>query len=247
MNYKKQVRLFNIRKINAISMSMFIASLVLFAMINIFATDNIKNGYLVTPYVWLDIIIAVVILLVGLIVHEGLHALMAIIVGKNKPSDIKFGINIKQGILYCHAQKPLTKSAYLIVLITPIIVTAVIPIIISTIFSNAIFISAFAFLFAGGAGDLVMFFDVCKNVDKKAVIFDHEKSAGYYVAYKEGEEPEGFAESTEQDESKILGEMVRKNDEFSQKTSWIKIVAIVIFLIIIVLMLYILAQFMKII
>ena len=94
---------------------------------------------------------------------------------------------------------------------------------------------------------VVMFFDVCENVDKKAVIFDHEKSAGYYVAYKEGEEPEGFAESTEQDESKILGEMVRKNDEFSQKTSWIKIVAIVIFLIIIVLMLYILAQFMKII
>lgn len=247
MNYKKQVRLFNIRKINAVSMAMFILGLVLCSMLNIFATDNIKNGYLVTPYVWLDIIIAVVILLVGLIVHEGLHALMAIIMGKNKPSDIKFGINIKQGILYCHASKPITKTAYLIMLITPLIVTAIIPLVLTTILSNAIFISAFAFLFAGCAGDIVMFVDVARNVDKNALIIDHEKSAGYYVAYEEGKEPEGFIESNVDDESKILGEMVRKNDEFSQKTSWIKIVAIVIFLIIIVVMLYLLAQFMKII
>lgn len=243
--YRKQVRLFNLQKINTLSMAIFIIVFIASSMINIFATDNIQQGYTVTGRVWLDVLIAVLLLVVGLFVHEGLHALTAICVGGNKKSDIKFGIKLKQGILYCHASKPMEKSKYLATLIVPVILTGIIPMIFSIIWANAVFIATFAFLIAGGAGDFVMFFDVLKNCEKEALIIDHENTVGYYKAYEDGKQPQDFMETTEEDEQKMLKDMHNQNVAFSQKTTWVKIVAIVLFVILIIVALYFIAKIIR--
>lgn len=243
--YKKELRLFNIKKINVLATALFAVAFLAGGLINIFAFHAVEKGYLVTGKIWLDVIIAIVTLAVGLFLHELLHGFAAIIVGKNKPKEIKFGCNLKQGVLYCHATKPMKASAYEFVLLLPVIVTGIIPFVVSTIFANAVFIAVFAMLIAGGAGDFVMVFDVLKNCKKDTLVIDHEAAPAYYKLYKEGEEPQDFKELSEEEEKNAIIAMEKLSKTESKASLIVKIFLIAIFLCLLVLMLFFIMKIMK--
>ena len=68
--YKKELRLFNIKKINVLATALFAVAFLAGGLINIFAFHAVEKGYLVTGKIWLDVIIAIVTLAVGLFLHE---------------------------------------------------------------------------------------------------------------------------------------------------------------------------------
>lgn len=89
-------------------------------------------------------------------------------------------------------------------------------------------------------GDLAMLWNTRKET-KNAMIRDHEDRMAFYAVYKEGEEPEGFTETTEEEEQKTLSAVDKKGAE----SMGVKIVLIALFLALTALALYVLALVLK--
>lgn len=202
MGYKKQLHRFDTSKINNLALYIFLLSFLCAMAINFFA---VKAPLLITTKVYLDIILVVAIFIVGLICHEGLHALSAIIFGKCSVKQIKFGINIKQGMLYCHIDKPIHAKSYKIMLIIPVIVTGF-ALIIVTLFGNIFLIVVFCMLLCGGAGDIIMLLRLQK-LDKETLILDHPTAPAFYTLYEEGKQPNNFNEVTAEQEEQLIKDM----------------------------------------
>ena len=190
--------------------------------------------------VYWDVILAVGMVAVGVMAHEGLHGLCAMLFGKAKKEDLKIGFSRKRGLFYCHCKKDVSVGAYRVMLIVPIVVTGIIPFVVCLFVGGLPLSAAFAMLTAGGMGDLAMLWNTRKET-KNAMIRDHEDRMAFYAVYKEGEEPEGFTETTEEEEQKTLSAVDKKGAE----SMGVKIVLIALFLALTALALYVLALVLK--
>lgn len=239
MNYKKQLVRFKIDKITELSLLLFVVSFIVSTAINLLA---LKRPLLITNKVYFDIMIVVGIYLLGLPVHEILHALGAIIFAGKKKSEISFGMHLKQMMLYCHINTPMKNSAYRGLLLLPVIVTGIIPLIISTFLGNIFLTLVFSLLVSGGAGDFIMFKSLLKH-DKNSLILDHAEAPAYYLIYPENELPADFSEVTEDEESSLKEEM--NTPQKSSRSNTLKIFAILIFFVLAVLGVFLAALLMK--
>lgn len=227
MEYKKQLVKFDIGKINTLSLILFILPFAAASAVNILA---LKRPLLLTNAFYWDILIVIAIFIVGLVCHEGLHALGGIIFGRVNPKDIKFGIIPKQFMLYCHIKTPLKVISYQALLLLPVIVTGIIPLIISMIFGNIFLTLVFAALVSGGAGDILMFISLLKQ-DKNQLIIDHEEAPAYYLVYPADNLPDDFTEVTEEQEKELRDAMQNTpKDKSGGRSNLIKILCVLLFL-----------------
>lgn len=241
MNYKKQLVKFNINAISILSVVLFVVPFGAALLINLLW---LKRPLLVTGKVYFDILMIIGIMAIGLVAHEGIHGLSAMLFGKCHRSDLVFGANVKQLILYCHVAKPLTVSQYMAMLLPPVIITGVIPLVISAFFGNIFLIIVFALLVSGGSGDLIMFFSLVKH-DKKQLILDHPTAPAYYLVYPEDEVPDDFSEATEEEEKELSDAMQNTKGSSGGKSKGLKILAILIFVAGAALTIFLIALFMK--
>ncbi|MFW5779839.1 MAG: DUF3267 domain-containing protein [Bacillota bacterium] len=228
MEYKKQIVAFDAAKIINFSLVIFLLSLTVFSVLNIFVfgfNPPISGNYFV------DVIIIVGLGFALIILHELIHALGFIIFGKAKPKDIKFGIVPKHGMVYCTCNKPMRARAYLLSLIFPVILTGIIPLILVSIWGNLFWIFLFAILVSGGAGDFAMLNEI-KKYPKDQLIMDHPKALAFYLVYKKGNEPQDFEEATFEQEQKLLDQMKTSpfEGENKKKNLGLKIMKILLFL-----------------
>lgn len=243
--YKKQLKVYNIKLINNIAVVIFFAAFIIGVVINFVATDS---PYLATGKVWGDMLLSVGLIAVGVFVHEGIHALAALIFGKTGGENVVFGIKPKEGLLFCHCKAPITINAYRIMLISPFIITAVIPYIVTIFCGGLMLIAVFSMLLSGAAGDLVMFFGLAKIKDgKNRLVLDHPDTVGYYLLYKEEEFPEGVSEMTEEEEKAYVENSKNPVAERTRKGMMLKILGIGIFCALVIVGLYVIALMMKII
>ncbi len=145
----------------------------------------------------------------SIVLHEGVHALTAILIAKVSPKDIKFGVIVEQLMFYCHVGKPMEIYKYRIVLIMPMILLAIVPLIIVTIIGSPFLVLLFCMNLSGCSGDVVMFFETFKY-DKHQLIQDHPTAPAYYLLYDENNLPEDFVEVTEEDEAELQRKMRNK-------------------------------------
>lgn len=242
MEYKKQLVKFDIGKINNFALLLFILPFAAMAAINLLA---FKRPLLLTSAFYWDILIAIAIFICGLVCHEGLHALGGILFGKVKPQDIKFGILPKQFMLYCHIKTPLKVSAYQALLLLPVIVTGIIPLLISAFFGNIFLVVVFAALVSGGAGDIIMFKSLCK-LNKDQLIIDHEDAPAYYLVYPSDNLPEDFVEVTEEQEKELKEAMQNTpKGKTSGRSNLMKVLSVLLFLAFTVFAVFFIALLMK--
>lgn len=241
MNYKKQLVKFDVKYMINLSLIMFIVPFVVSLIINIMVFDTSQT---ITGKIYFDLLILISSIIMLLIMHEGIHALGFIIFGKLNAKDIGFGIIPKQGMIYCTAKKPMKAKEYMVALILPIIFTGIIPLIVSTVWGNYIWIFVFSIMVSGGAGDIIMFNQV-RKLDKNQMILDHPKAPAYYLIYEEGNEPEDFLEVTEEMEKEIEEELKKnpfEGKENSKKNLALKLIKIIFFLFILFIILFIIGS-----
>lgn len=237
MNYKKQLHRFDSSKINNLSLYIFLIAFLISMLLNFLVA---KRPLLITSKVYTDIILIIAIFIVGLAMHEGLHAVAALLFGKCGREDIKFGVNLMQGMLYCHIEKPITAKSYKIMLLIPAIVTGLIPLIIVTFLGNIFLIIVFCMLLCGGAADFIMFARLQK-LDNSTLIMDHPLAPAFYALYDRASIPSDFVEVTLEEEEKLLKDM-NANPLVStdgKKNGMLKTLAILIFLSLAVLIIFI--------
>ncbi len=127
------------------------------------------------------------LLLAIYIAHEALHGLAAMAWGKIPFRSLHFGINTRLMALYCHADKPMTLSAFRVFAVLPMIVTT--PIAVLVLLWDPALWSLFLLsaTFAGGAGD-VMVYSKARRYDNDSWIQDHSSEVGFTM-FPAGETP----------------------------------------------------------
>lgn len=118
--------------------------------------------------------------LIGIILHEALHALGFIFVGKAKKSDIKFGFIWKYVTPYAHCKVPMTVKSYRISLLLPVILTGIIPLFIALAFGSGLLVAISVFLIAGGMGDWIIFRKI-NSFSGDAILEDHPSTIGCII------------------------------------------------------------------
>jgi len=244
MEYKKQLFKFDMARINNLSLYTFLVAFLLGMLINFLIA---KNPLLITSKVYFDIILIIAIFIVGLALHEGIHALSAVVFGKIGFKSVKFGVNITQGMLYCHITKPIKVGAYRIMLLLPALITGLIPLIISAFLGNIFLVMVFSMLLCGGAGDFVMFMGMSK-LKSDTLVIDHPKAPAFYAIYESDKTPEDFQEVTAEQEEELLQEMKKSpftTKDGQKKNGMLKTFAILIFLALAVLIVFIIGIIMS--
>jgi uncharacterized membrane protein (DUF4010 family) len=119
-------------------------------------------------------------LIIGIIAHEGVHAIGWKFAGGLSWSDLSFGIDKKTLSPYCHAKAPMKTSAYRLGAVLPSLVTGLLPILIGTAIAHAPLTFVGAVLFSAAVGDFLILW-IIRDVHPDALVLDHPKNAGCYV------------------------------------------------------------------
>ena len=208
---KRRLVAIDTKKTDVVAIILFFATFVSCALINLF---DKRTPVLTTGSVWFDSLIAFGSFVVGLALHEVLHALTGVLLGKIGWKDVSFGLDIKSGNLYTHFRKPMKVGAYKAALILPVMITGVVPLVFATAFGGIILLAPFCILTGGGAGDLMTAFALAKYKGE-TMIGDHPTALAFYLSYPDGKEPSDFVPTTEEEEKAIGG--AETNDEKSKK------------------------------
>lgn len=202
---KKQLKSFKLKTLAWVSVALLLVPPAVTLPINILVfKHSLSQNFLVYLFV------VIVGYIITIPVHEGLHALAAIIFGKVSPKNIKFGMMKEQLMFYCHCEGYMEAYRYRIMLLTPFLLTGLLPLIAVTVWGHPLLIILFSMTISGCAGDLVMYFETFKY-NRNQLIEDHSSAPAYYIVYGDDDVlPRDFHEVTEEEE-KALMDSIKKN------------------------------------
>ena len=128
-----------------------------------------------------------------IILHEVLHAFVALLWGKVPWSSIHFGFKWRLGVFYfyCHCDKPLKVNTFRILVLFPLIITTPIAGLIWWLDPSIWSLLLFSLTIAFCSGDVLMFFKV-RQVENDKWIQDHPSEPGFYIL------PDAIAASSEE-------------------------------------------------
>jgi hypothetical protein len=122
----------------------------------------------------------IVILIVGVFVHELLHGITWAIFAKNGFKSIKFGMIWSWLTPYCHCKEPLKAKHYAVGGAMPLVIMGIFPIIISLISGNGLMLSI-GILFTWAAGGDIISLYMLRRIDSNESVYDHPDKLGFYV------------------------------------------------------------------
>jgi hypothetical protein len=119
-------------------------------------------------------------IILGIPIHELLHALFFSIYAKSGIRSIKFGVMWELMSPYCHCREPIKIGQYLIAAVVPGIVLGILPLIFSFFIGRFDFFVFGIFYIMGAGGDFMMVW-MLRNEKKDKLVLDHETKAGCWI------------------------------------------------------------------
>lgn len=122
---------------------------------------------------------------VGAVVHEGLHALGWMVAGRIPVRSFRFGVMWRYGTLYAHCDRPMSMRAYRVGGALPGILTGVAPWVAGLALDHTSLALAGALLTAGAAGDGAVLW-ASRAVAGATLVEDHPTEVGLRLCTGEG-------------------------------------------------------------
>ncbi|PAF23168.1 hypothetical protein CHH49_01005 [Terribacillus saccharophilus] len=135
------------------------------------------------------IAVTFLLMLIGIVLHELLHGIGFIVFGRVRYSQVKYGFSWKDGAAYAHCMEPIKVSAYRVSLLLPVIVTGLLPLLISYIVGNGVLLAVSVILTAGGIGDWLIFRSL-RKYKASQFVKDHPTKVGYFIYKDSADESE---------------------------------------------------------
>ena len=92
--------------------------------------------------------------------HEILHGVGFLSLGKVKFKNVVFGVELEKGIFYCMCKEEVSKLNIIVAILFPFILIGVVPYIIGLIISNNLLVFLAIFNIAGSVADVIMGIDI---------------------------------------------------------------------------------------
>lgn len=122
----------------------------------------------------------IVVFFAGIVVHELLHAVSWVYLGRKPWSAIKFGVVWKALTPYAHCKEPVEVRGYRWAVAMPGIVLGLVPSLISIITGNGLLLFFGLIFTLTAAGDALILW-VIRSVEAGKLVEDHPSRAGCYV------------------------------------------------------------------
>ncbi|WP_025025800.1 DUF3267 domain-containing protein [Caldalkalibacillus mannanilyticus] len=126
------------------------------------------------------IFILIGLVIVGLILHELIHAFFFLILSKGNASGIKFGCNLKQGIFYVGCSEPLKINSYRVVVFAPSFFLGMLPLIISYLYNLPLLFIWSIIMLLVSIGDFLILWNI-KKFPASSYVQDHHEKIGCLV------------------------------------------------------------------
>jgi len=124
------------------------------------------------------------ILLAGMPLHELLHGITwAIFAGRGLKS-IKFGMEWKYLMPYCHCVDPLKLKLYALGAAMPLLVMGVMPAVLGIVTGSSWLLFFGVFFIAAAGGDIISLF-MMRKLNRDTIVFDHPQKMGFYTEVRE--------------------------------------------------------------
>jgi len=126
------------------------------------------------------VLIIIIVFIAGAVIHELIHGVFWIKLGKNSWSKIKFGFNLKTLTPYIHCKEPINAGAYRIGTAAPGFILGIFPSILSIILGN-VWLFWFGMLFSIAAGGDFIVLWILRKTDSNNLVEDHPTRAGCFI------------------------------------------------------------------
>lgn len=165
-------------KANIYSFPIFILSLIVtvFPYSFLWGTERVYSEFSSTS----NFLLLILIFVIGIVLHELIHALSWVAFAKIPFSKIKFGFNVRSLSPYAHCGEAVTAKVYRIALLTPAIILGFIPIFISFVSGSVWFFVTGLLFTITACGDFLIFW-LIRKVKNDQLVADHPERAGCKV------------------------------------------------------------------
>ena len=174
--YEKHNLIVSPGKVYTIGCSFGILIAGIFLLIYYIVGNSFSNGIDVIESPWFIILV----LFIGIVIHELIHGFTWSIFCENHFKAISFGFNVRAIAPYCTCNKPLKKHEYILGILMPCIILGIIPSIISIFIANLPLLIFGLFQILGACGDLLIYSLIITNKSskKEKLYFDHPTDIG---------------------------------------------------------------------
>lgn len=187
--YVKEERFIDLYKANIFALFLFIPIILLYTLPFYLIWGRNENLFVFIKNI-LEItslssaLLGVLVVVIGVVVHELIHGITWSCYTKNGFRSIKFGILMKMLTPYCHCKEPLRVRQYIIGALMPSIILGIIPIMYAW-YSGNIHILLFAIFFTVSAAGDFMIVQLIWREDMRSLVLDHPSEAGCFIYKKE--------------------------------------------------------------
>ncbi|MDF2474800.1 MAG: hypothetical protein K0S24_283 [Sphingobacterium sp.] len=187
--YVKEERFIDLYKANIFALFLFIPIILLYTLPFYLIWGRNENPFVFIKNI-LEItslssaLLGVLVVVIGVVVHELIHGITWSCYTKNGFRSIKFGILMKMLTPYCHCKEPLRVRQYIIGALMPSIILGIIPIMYAW-YSGNIHILLFAIFFTVSAAGDFMIVQLIWREDMRSLVLDHPSEAGCFIYKKE--------------------------------------------------------------
>jgi len=132
------------------------------------------------PIIYLNLEIFIPVLIIGAVLHEVLHALSFLIIGRVSAENVKLGFQWRSLTPYAHCKIPVKASLYRISLLMPALIMGIIPWFVAMIAGNGwLLVYAVIFTIVGG-GDILTIL-IIRKAKPNQLVQDHPSNCGCWV------------------------------------------------------------------
>ena len=187
--YVKEERFIDLYKANIFALFLFIPIILLYTLPFYLIWGRNENPFVFIKNI-LEItslssaLLGVLVVIIGVVVHELIHGITWSCYTKNGFRSIKFGVLMKMLTPYCHCKEPLRVRQYIIGALMPSIILGIIPIMYAW-YSGNIHILLFAIFFTVSAAGDFMIVQLIWREDMRSLVLDHPSEAGCFIYKKE--------------------------------------------------------------
>ena len=128
--------------------------------------------------------IIIILMFLWFILHELLHGLGFLALGKVKLQNVIFGAELEKGIFYVMCKEEISKTNILVSLIFPLVLIGILTYIIGLCIHSDILVFLSILNIGGASGDIMMFLDILK-MPKDIKYLDLDNADGFTILSKE--------------------------------------------------------------
>lgn len=125
-------------------------------------------------------VLGVGIYAVSALLHEAIHVIAMVAVARVRPSSLRFGMRLSEGVLYVHTDEPMTTRSYRVVLMLPALVQGILPAAIGTVFGLGWLVLYGYVMIVSSIGDFAVL-QLIRHFDPNVTVRDHPEKVGCQV------------------------------------------------------------------